>query len=88
MKRADRMDFHWLNGDFSVQTIVKKDYHLPFSRESWCDRMIASRGIGATLSQDKIAAFRADLMDMLLAETEEHFTLLHEGVIIKLKREG
>lgn len=88
MKRADRMDFHWLNGDFSVETIVKKDYHLPFSRESWCNRMIASRGIGATLSQDKITVFRAELMNMLLAETEEHFTLLHEGVIIKLKREG
>jgi AraC-like DNA-binding protein/cyclopropane fatty-acyl-phospholipid synthase-like methyltransferase len=88
MKRADSIDFHRFNGDFSVETIVRKDYQLPFTRESWCDRMTASRGIGATLSAENIVAFRAELMDMLLAETEDNFTLLHEGVIIKLKREG
>jgi hypothetical protein len=85
MKRADRLDFHWLNKDFSVETVIKKDFRLPFSRESWCDRMVASRGIGATLAEDKIAEFRTELMGILNAENED-FTVLHEGVIIKLKR--
>lgn len=85
MKRADRLDFHWLNKDFSVETVIKKDFRLPFSKESWCDRMVASRGIGATLTEDKIAEFRTELMGILNAENED-FTILHEGVIIKLKR--
>ena len=85
MKRADRLDFHWLNKDFSVETVIKKDFRLPFSRESWCDRMVASRGIGATLTEDKTAEFRTELMGILNAENED-FTVLHEGVIIKLKR--
>ncbi len=85
MKRADRLDFHWLNKDFSVETIIKRDFQLPFSREGWCARMVASRGIGATLTEDKIAEFHTELMGILNAENE-HFTVLHEGVIIKLKR--
>ncbi len=85
MKRADRLDFHWLSKDFSVETIMKKDLRLSFSRECWCDRMVASRGVGATLSEEKIVEFRDDLMDMLCSE-QEYFTVLHEGVIIKLKR--
>ena len=85
MKRVDRLDFHWLSKDFSIETVVKKDFLLPFSRESWCDRMVSSRGIGATLTEEKISEFRYDLMDMLCSE-EENFNLLHEGVIIKLKR--
>lgn len=85
MKRSDRLDFHWLTKDFSIETVVKKDFYLPFSKESWCDRMVASRGVGATLTEDKIAEFRIELMDILNTESE-HFAVLHEGVIIKLKR--
>ncbi len=85
MKRADRLDFHWLSREFSVETVMKKDFRLPFSKESWCDRMVASRGVGATLTEDKISEFRAELMGILNAENED-FTVLHEGVIIKLKR--
>ncbi len=85
MKRADRLDFHWLNKDFSVETVIKRDFYLPFSKEGWCERMIASRGVGATLTEDKISLFRAELMDILNTE-KDNFTVLHEGVIIKLKR--
>ena len=85
MKRSDRLDFHWLTKDFSIETVVKKDFYLPFSKESWCDRMVASRGVGATLTEDKIAEFRIELMDILNTESE-HFAVLHEIVIIKLKR--
>ena len=87
MKRADCLDLHWLNKDFSVQNIIKKDYQIPFSRNEWCNRMIASRGIGATLSDDKILEFKKDLIKMLNMGTDEYFTTLHEAVILKLKRE-
>ena len=43
------------------------------------------RVIDATLTEDKIAEFRTELMGILNAE-DENFTVLHEGVIIKLKR--
>ena len=84
-KRSDRIDFHWLSKDFFVETIMKKDFYIPFSREGWCDRMVASRGVGATLPEDKISEFRDELMDILNDENHD-FTVLHEGVIIKLKR--
>lgn len=85
MKRSDRIDFHWLSKIFSIETIMKKDFRLPFSKESWCDRIVASRGIGATLSEEKNLEFRDDLMEMLSGE-KDNFNVLHEGVIIKLKR--
>lgn len=87
MKRAELSDFHWLCKEFSVESFIKNDYRLLFSQESWCDRMIASRGIGATLNAEEIAAFKNDLMNMLQNEADDHFTVLHEAVIIKLKKE-
>lgn len=49
--------------------------------------MTASRGIRATLSDEKIADFRAELTEMLEKNMEENFTVLHEAVIIKLRKE-
>lgn len=88
MKRTDNMELGWAKGYFRAEDIIKKDYRLPFTRESWCDRMTASRGIGATLPEDKIARFRAELMEMLGEHTGGSFEVLHEAVIVKLRREN
>lgn len=86
MKRVDQIDLNnWLSCGFSAVQTVKKDFLLPFTKESWCDRLIASRGIGATLTEQKITEFKEALMDMLNREAENQFTLLHEAVILKLK---
>ncbi len=86
MKRVDNVNLPWLkNTDFSLETVIKKDFHLSFSKEGWCDRMVASRGVGATLSKEKIAEFRSDLTEVLSNEAED-LHILHEAVIIKLKR--
>lgn len=87
MKRTNQVDFHWLNKDFSIQKIFKKDYRIPFTRLEWCDRIIASRGIGATLNAEEIKSFKNELLKMLEIETSEKFTTLHEAVILKLKKE-
>lgn len=87
MKRTEVVNAGWAKGFFSVEKVLKRDYRLPFSRESWCDRMTASRGIGATLSGDKIADFRSELTEMLEKSVGENFTVLHEAVIIKLRKE-
>lgn len=88
MKRAETLNLSWAKNSFSLESISKKDYHLPFTRESWRNRMVASRGIGASLSQEQIEMFENDLMNMLNNETTEEFSVLHEAVIIKLKREA
>lgn len=86
MKRFDISELNLYGGNFSVELVIKKDYNLPFSRESWCDRLTASRGVGASLSEEKIKKFRTDLMDMLVKSVGDKFALLHEAVIIKLKK--
>lgn len=86
MKRVDQVDpKNWRKGGFSVEQTVKRDFQIPFTKESWCDRLTASRAVGATLSDEKIAEFRNALTDMLDREAENQFTLLHEAVILKLK---
>ncbi len=87
MKRTDDFRPPWLNGIFTVKTIHKQDVFIPFSREAWCDRMVASRGIGATLNDDQVALFRKELLTMLESRADEEFTMLHEAVIIKLTKE-
>ncbi len=87
MKRTGRIDFPWAKGAFRMEAVIKKDYLLPFSRESWCDRMTASRGVGASLPDEKIARFREELMAMLKENAEENFSVPHEAVIIKLRKE-
>ena len=88
MKRTEDFRPPWLNGTFTVETIHKQDVHIPFTREAWCDRMVASRGIGATLDNNQITRFRTELSDMLETRVDETFTVLHEAVIIKLTKEA
>lgn len=87
MKRTESFDPPWLNGTFTVDTIHKQDVHIPFTHEAWCDRMVASRGIGATLNDEQSAMFRKELLTMLKHCADEAFTVLHEAVIIKLTKE-
>ena len=88
MKRTDNIEPGWAKGYFRMEDFIKKDYRLPFTRESWCDRMTASRGVGATLPEDNIARFRAELMEMLGEHTGGSFEVLHEAVIVRLRRES
>lgn len=88
MKRTENMDMDRAKGYFHAEKIIKRDYRLSFSREGWCDRMTASRGVGATLPDDKVAQFRAELMSMLEENTPENFTVLHEAVIIGLRKDN
>ncbi len=88
MKRTERFDPPWLDGTFTVENVVKQDVRIPFTREGWVDRMVASRGIGATLDEDQIERFRAELSTMLEKRVDESFAVLHEAVMIKLTKEA
>jgi len=84
MKRFDVSSFDYLKKSFSVVEVFRKDYRLQFTKESWCGRMTASRGIGATLNDDEIARFKNELMEML---DNDRLSILHEAVIVKLRKE-
>ena len=84
MKRTASFDSPYMKGVFSVESIDKWDVNVPFTREAWCARMVASRGIGATLNEEEISHFREDMMHLLETRTDPAFTVLHEAVIIRL----
>ncbi len=83
MQRFDIKSFDYLEKQFNIKEIFKRDYRLPFTKESWCGRMTASRGIGAALDDKAIESFKKDMMNMPYAS---ELSLLHEAVIIKLEK--
>ena len=52
---------------------------VPFSRESWNGRMKACRGIGASLSDEDIAAWENEHMKLLGEIAPEAFEILHSA---------
>jgi len=86
MQRFDPKSFDYLKKWFKIEEIFRKDYQLSFTKESWCGRMTASRGIGATLDSKAVESFKKDMMNM---PYENSLSILHEAVIIKMeKRRG
>lgn len=83
MQRFDIDSFDYLKKYFSIERSFKKDYYLSFSKERWIGRMIASRGIGASLDDIAIENFRKDLMNMI---DDNELEILHEAVIVKLRK--
>ncbi|MGN1137785.1 MAG: class I SAM-dependent methyltransferase [Oscillospiraceae bacterium] len=61
---------------FSVSKKTMFDADIPFTRESWNGRMIACRGIGASLSEEKVREFSCEHSEML-THYPEQFTVKH-----------
>ena len=63
--------------DFEIvdqeETMVK----VPFTRESWNGRMRACRGVGASLSKEKLKEWNKEHMAMLEKEAPQEFEVLH-----------
>ena len=53
------------------------DEAIPFTREAWMGRIRASRGIGATLNADQVAAFDAEHKQLLREIAEPEFGITH-----------
>ena len=62
------------------------DVKVRFTRESWNGRMKACRGIGASLSDDEIAAFDREHMSLLEKIAPESFDILHYCAVTVLER--
>ena len=71
--------------DFEIIDREETKVKIPFTRESWNGRMRACRGVGASLSEDKLNEWNKEHMAMLEKEAPEEFEVLHYISIAVLK---
>ena len=64
------------------------DLRVPFTRESWNGRMKACRGVGASLSEEQIAAWEAEHKALLSRIAPETFEILHYAAIAVLQKKS
>lgn len=70
-------------------TTVKRDIfdvQVPFTREIWNGRMKACRGIGASLSEDKVKQFEREHMTLLEKIAPPTFEVLHFVTAVIMKK--
>ncbi|MCL2253749.1 MAG: class I SAM-dependent methyltransferase [Lachnospiraceae bacterium] len=68
----------WLENNFSI--IALHDYveNVPFTRESWCGRMRACRGVGASLAPDLVKQYDEEHYMALCEIAEDTFEIPHQ----------
>lgn len=76
------------NGYFKKVHSEVFDVKVPFTRESWNGRIKACRGIGASLSETKIAEFEREHMALLESIAPDEFEILHYCAITILEKKG
>jgi SAM-dependent methyltransferase len=64
--------------DFRLVAYHVRRANLAFTRESWRGRIRACRGIGASLTPERVAAFDAAHAALLAEITPPQFTILHQ----------
>ena len=69
---------------FTIEESITFDADIPFTRESWNGRILACRGIGASLSDDIKSKFDAEHR-LMLEQYPEKFTVKHYCAIAVLK---
>lgn len=70
---------------FDLEYHEEYDLKVPFTRESWHGRMIACRGVGASLSPEELARWDAEHRK-LLETVPDSFDVQHYAAIAVLKR--
>ena len=70
---------------FELEDHEEYDVDVPFTRESWHGRMIACRGVGASLSPEELAKWDAEHR-ALLADYPDEFTVKHYAAISVLRK--
>ena len=74
------------NDKFDIVYTEEYPIDVEFNRESWNGRMKACRGIGASLSQEKIDKWEAEHMALLDVIAPEVFSVKHYGAIAELRK--
>jgi SAM-dependent methyltransferase len=68
---------NWVSPDIVLESFFWFDTDIPFSRETWRGRIRASRGVGATLAPEEVAAFDKEHAAMLAQIAPQEFTIKH-----------
>ena len=79
------MDYHEMYDYFDMDYHEEYKLKVPFTRESWHGRMIACRGVGASLSPEELAKWDAEHR-ALLADYPDEFTVRHYAAISILRK--
>ena len=67
----------WAENRFDISTIHSYNTVLTFTKERWLGRIKSCRGVGASLSPEKIQAFENEYKN-ILAKYDEPLKLLHQ----------
>lgn len=72
----------------SFDIVAHEEYPLKvhFTRESWNGRMKACRGVGASLSAEKLASWEEEHRRFLTEIAPEEFDVLHYAAFVELKK--
>ena len=70
---------------FDLEDHEEYDLKVPFTRESWHGRMIACRGVGASLSSEDLARWEEEHRK-LLERVPDRFDVQHYAALAVLKR--
>ncbi|MCR5475549.1 MAG: methyltransferase domain-containing protein [Lachnospiraceae bacterium] len=70
---------------FEIEDHEEYDIDVPFTKEAWHGRMIACRGVGASLSPEELAKWDAEHRE-LLADYPDKFAVKHYAAIAVLKK--
>lgn len=71
---------------FTIEHQEVFDLQVPFTRESWNGRIKACRGIGASLSSEKVREFEKEHLTLLNQIAPEQFHILHYAAITVLRK--
>ena len=71
----------WAKDRFTFRSFHMIEEALPFTYDSWCGRIRACRGIGASLARERIAQFDAEHRELLNELVPESFTIRHQMTI-------
>lgn len=61
----------WARENFIIDTIKSYNECLIFNKEDWLGRVLTCRGVGASLSDDKITQFEKEYRNLLLKYDDE-----------------
>jgi hypothetical protein len=67
----------WSRDHFELRLMFYYDEGIEFSHETWRGRLRALRGIGPTLSKQRVAEFDRELQQLLTDTTPSPFEVLH-----------
>lgn len=71
---------------FSLEEHEEYDVRIPFTRETWHGRMLACRGVEASLSASEFSRWDAEHRELLERIAPEHFEVLHYAALAVLRK--